>query len=292
MDINLNKKNTYNKNIPMFVINLEKEKKRKKHMQNIATNLNLKFTFIDAVYGRNLDPKIINSLCDHEQTKKILKRELFLGEIGVALSQMSIYQKMLDENIQEAVIFEDDVIIDSSIHEAIKAIPKYPKDWELVLLGYHRHFVSNKYHRISFRNRKRVSKNFKIVRFTELMHGAFGYIINLQGAKKLLYNLNQAIVEPVDHYTGDDKYINLYGISPRCVKIDWNLESTIQIDRSNNCETLNKINKNLSFKGKFKNRLNRFGLLKLAKKVNYSRSLYMDELIHLNNRLKKPKEYK
>ena len=279
--------------MPIFVINLKQDIKKKEHMQKQAIQNNLEFTFINAIYGKDFSQDEIDTICKHEETRKLLKRELFRGEIGVALSQKSIYQKMVDENIQEAVIFEDDIIIDKNFYEAISSTKKFPLDWELVLLGYHRHFISNKFYRISFRHQKRITSHCKIVRFTDTMDGAFGYVISLTGAKKLLKILNQGLVRPVDHYTGDSQYINLYGIYPKCVAVDIGIGSSINEERHAYWESTKKEkNKNLSRKEKLKEKLDEYGILSFIQIINRAKHTIQDELKHFPKQLKFLPPYK
>ena len=266
-----------NQAIPMFVINLKKEATRRAHMQTQAEALGLELIFIDAVYGKDLPQKDFDNICNHEKSQNILNRRLLRGEVGVALSQMSVYQKMLDENIQEAIIFEDDVNIDSSIIEVMQSTTKFPSDWELVLLGYYKHSTSNKLQYISRRKNQRISKNFKIVRFTTQMDGAHGYMINLRGAKRLLKTLKKGIVEPLDHYTGGEKHINVYGISPQCVTVDADLLNLSSIDKE---RKNTKNNSNLALSSTLKQKVYRY-------RKNYQR-----KLLHFIMSLKTPKQYR
>ena len=272
---------------PVFVINLKKDLKKRDTMQSMADRYAYKLNFIDAVYGKDLDQGYIDSVCNHEESIKLFNRPLFRGEVGVALSQMSIYKKMLDEDIEQAIIFEDDVIFDDSLGEVIKHIDDFPKDLELILLGYHRGFISNTKYRISFREKKQISKNFKVVRFTDKMDGAFAYLITKKGAKKLYDILNKSIIKAVDNYTGDDSYINLYGLWPKCVHVDASLESTINEERKMfNTQSAKK--KELSGVKRVLNSLGNFRPLQLLM------GKYMEiknELKHLPLILKKPKKY-
>ena len=224
-------------------------------MQNVAKKLGLDFSFIKAIYGKDLSNEEINDVCNHEATLKQLKRKLYPGEIGVSLSQMSIYKKMVNENIEHAVVLEDDAVVEEGIKEVLGNLKKLPLNWEIVLLGYYRHNATNTYDRLSFRQKKAITKKHKLVRFTEPMHGAHGYLINLRGAKKMLSILEKGLTLPLDLYTGDNRYINVYGVSPKCVSLDISLVSTIDEDRNkegtNEQAALNS--KNLSTLYKIKN---------------------------------------
>jgi len=282
---------TTQQNIPIFVINLKQDTHKKKHMQEMAEQYGFEFSFIEAIYGKELAQDNVDEICRHEESLKAINRKLFRGEVGVALSQMSIYQKMLDENIQDAIIFEDDVIINENLFEVINAIDKFPQDWEIVLLGYHRHFISNKFNRLSFRNRKKVSENFKIVRFTDVMDGAFGYIINQEGAKKMLKTLKKGIEKPVDCYTGNSKYINLYGLHPTCVSVDITIGSSINKERHEHWLINDTEQKQITKKDGIKNFLKKCGVLSFLQSLNAIRGTFQSELKHLPKRLKTPKKY-
>jgi len=60
-------------------------------------------------------------------------------------------------------------------------------------------------------------------------YGTHGYLLNLSGAKKL-YSLLNKIELPVDHYTGSDKYVNLYIIENPIITSDSELAAMSSIE--------------------------------------------------------------
>ena len=98
-------------NVPIFIVNLKRAVDRKKQIQQICKEYNLNVEFIEAVDGSLLNKEEIE--CVYSETKTIEKigRSLSKGEIGCALSHLAIYQKMLKENIKQAIIFEDDIVL-------------------------------------------------------------------------------------------------------------------------------------------------------------------------------------
>jgi len=207
--------------IPIFIVNLKKDIEKKQYMERILKKYKLKYEFVPAIYGKDLDSKIVKKVYNKKKAINLLGRELSLPEIGCALSHKNIYEKIVNEKIEKAIIFEDDIFLDKKFLEIYNnTFELFPKDWECILLCYYRNAFYKKNYCISFRNRKKISKNLKIIRFTALMHSTAGYIINQRGAKKLLKTLKkEKIYKPIDHYTGDDKHINLYGIYPKTVDI-------------------------------------------------------------------------
>ncbi len=279
--------------LSIFIINLKKDVNKKLHMQKLCDKYSLDYTFIEAIYGKELPRDIVSKIYNQEKAVKEIGRELTLGELGCALSHMKIYEKMVNENIENAIIFEDDISFDATILEAISSIKNFPTDWECVLLCYYRMAFYKKNYCINFRNRLQVGKRLKIVRFTALMHSTAAYVINQKGAKKLLSSMKEGIYKPVDHYTGDDQHVNLYGLYPKVVTIDSELgyNSTIALER-------NKLN-TVSEDNGLRKTLKRIGLFTFFKKINqkrqtvqfcFERFLYL--LLHFNDCIKKPKKYK
>jgi len=218
-------------NIPCFIINLEKDEQKKQQMQSICQKNNFTPTFIKAVYGKELTKEYIRSVADQSMAKDYLGRELALGEIGVALSQLSIYQQMIDSDIQVALILEDDVDFKINYQHFLQLTKELPEDWECVLLGHHARWSRDRDATTSAWSRKKVFENYKCVRFAELPVGAYGYIINKKGATKRLNDF-RIIDRPIDHWS--EKNLNLYGISPSIVKINDNFsdDSLLTQERS------------------------------------------------------------
>jgi len=284
--------------IPIFIINLKQDTEKKKHMQQLCNQYRLDCQFIDAVYGKEIDKNKLTKVYDKKRTLAEIGRELSVGEIGCTLSHMHIYQKMIDEHIEQAIIFEDDITFNNRIHDVFSSISNFPEDWECVLLHYHRNGTFRKRYCISFHDRKAVAKGLKIVRFTDLMHSTGAYIVNLAGAKKLLTHLEKGIYKPIDHYTGNENDVNLYGLHPRIVETDSkiHLQSILFKERNmlikNALEQRGKIKKPEKNIEKFRTILKKIGLHALFKKINDKRLDIMFYVKNFKMCLVKPKKYR
>jgi len=285
-------------NIPIFIVNLKKDSEKKEHMKKLCKHYVLDCQFTDAVDGKKLDQNELSEVYDSKRAQKEYGRKLSPGEIGCTLSHKEIYRKMVNEQIAQALIFEDDITFDDRIHDALSSISNFPIDWECVLLHYHRNNPFAKRYCISLYDRQVVGKGLKIVRFTELMHSTGAYIINLAGAKKLFANLEEGMYKPIDHYTGDEHDINLYGLHPRIVETDAkiHLQSAIlterNIARKSALEQAEKTDGKESSIEKFRKMLKRIGLHTLFKKINAKR---LDMLFYVKNFkmcLTKPEKYR
>ena len=116
----------------IFVINLERCVEKRKKMENRLNGLN--FTIMDACDGKNLS---ISEL--EKMNVGVLKewkdphsgRNITWGEVGCALSHYKIYEHCVKNNIENAVIFEDDAIpsnidtLDDDINDCLKLITEW-----------------------------------------------------------------------------------------------------------------------------------------------------------------------
>lgn len=214
--------------IPIYVINLKSSIDRKQYMETLCDEYGLYTTFIEAVYGKALSNSEVSSVYDKKKALKSIGRELMLGEIGCALSHKKVYQKMIDENIEVALVLEDDVTFESLLDKALNSVELFPKAWELVLLGHHSgHENQNEIPSLlSLWDRYSLNKDIQLGRLVGYGFGTYGYLINQRGARKLLNEL-ATIYRPIDHYTADDKLINVYAMSPTVVKVQQQFKTLI-----------------------------------------------------------------
>lgn len=214
--------------LKIFVINLEKDIKRKEHMENLLNKYNLKYEIVKAVDGNKLTEQELNSLrIDKEGSLKILKRPLKKSEIGCLLSHRKIYEKILTENIQLALILEDDIFFEEDLIDFLKLEDiLFPPKWEIILLGSH-----NDGENIPLDpfKRKKIFKKYEIGIPLFFPYGTHGYLVNKKGAIKL-YKNTEVIYKPIDHYTGDLKEINMFIVSPVLIKLEQNIANNSNIN--------------------------------------------------------------
>ncbi len=144
---------------------------------------------------------------------------------------------MLAEDIKEAIILEDDAILNQQFIETVHtARTLLPKDWQLLLLGYgeshtFKEFRGGKKSNLQYICRVPIAKSpsadLGIVLPLSRSGGTFAYLINQSGAKQLLEK-TQPLSRPIDRYTGDRKIINVYCVEPRCASFNKVLQSTLK----------------------------------------------------------------
>ena len=122
------------KTIPIFIINLPKDKYRKEFMANQMHDLRLQYEFVEGKLGT--DPEVVSS-CDNTLAIKEHGKVLTTGEKGCAFSHRSIYERMLRENIPKALILEDDAVLPKNISQILdKELSRKNINWEWLSFDY------------------------------------------------------------------------------------------------------------------------------------------------------------
>jgi GR25 family glycosyltransferase involved in LPS biosynthesis len=120
--------------IPIFIINLPKDKDRRAFQEKQMKELDLPFQFVDAFYGD--DPVVVAS-CDDELAKKEHGKVLMKGEKGCAYSHRFCYEIMEKENIPCALVMEDDVVLPKDFKTILtQELHRTPRSWGWISFDY------------------------------------------------------------------------------------------------------------------------------------------------------------
>lgn len=221
------KKNIYNNYDKIYFINLEKRKDRYKRFNVKFKNsdFNMNYELFKAIDGKQVDlGKYVtqNTLNEILQTERNGKRkyhyQLTRGAIGCYLSHMNIWKDILDNNINQALILEDDANLPKNLNEILEDKIKYiPKDYDIILLG------------CKCLKCKKMERYKKVKRFW-LTHS---YIITNNCIKKI-YDKMFPIKQQIDSEISDlSDLINIYALDINVVN-QYNSKSDIQIPINNN----------------------------------------------------------
>jgi GR25 family glycosyltransferase involved in LPS biosynthesis len=190
-----------------FVINLKKREDRKKHVQETYPKIPfMDMEIIQACDGKEpknntkqMNQEVINFI--ELMTKNNNKLNgMKYGELGCWVSHFSIWKKMISENIDRALILEDDL---TEFHDNFESILK-----DLTTIE------SNKYYIIwlnflhcATKDPTKLTPNVYYGKHANIdsFYGTYGYILSLNGAKLLLNYINnsyknQTIVLGLDRF--------------------------------------------------------------------------------------------
>lgn len=169
----------------IFYINLDRRPDRRKNIESQIKRVGLQSMAerIEAVDGRKLDINKVDPNVITEKGKKDAldnKQRVYIpltkGGIGCAMSHRKAYEKILDENLDAALILEDDsTLSDDFLIKMQELEGNVPKDYDMLFLGYAPSALKYFY-----------PKNNKYYGKTKKIYGLYGYIVTKEGAKKLL----------------------------------------------------------------------------------------------------------
>lgn len=189
-----------------IVISLKTAKNRREHIESQFGQQNINFTFFDA-----LTPDLASRLAK-ETFATNLESYLSCGELACFMSHVSVWQKMLDEEIPYLAIFEDDVYLGENASEFLNHKHWIKKKWNIIKLE-----AFSKKVKLGSDSEK-LKNQREILQLKGRHVGGAGYILSLEAAHYLLNLIQQIeIKEPLDHILFDPKYhddVSLYQMRP------------------------------------------------------------------------------
>lgn len=93
----------------VFILTLEAHD-RSEALQSMLRAQNVEYQVVFGIDGRNGLPAEYEAQIDREKTKTVFGREMSDGEYACALSHQLIYQKIIEQGLKRAVVFEDDAL--------------------------------------------------------------------------------------------------------------------------------------------------------------------------------------
>lgn len=172
-----------------YVISLPSEIKRRTHILTEFSSKNIEFDFLDA-----LTPK--TALSKAKSMGLVIQNSYMTdGEVSCFMSHVSLWEKMINENISHLAIFEDDVILGENINQFLSSSDWFRDDWNIVKIE-----KFNKRVVLSNLDAESPSPERKLKQLLSKHYGCAGYILSLNAAKELITYLekNPTLI-PLDH---------------------------------------------------------------------------------------------
>lgn len=212
---------------PIYVVSLRHARERRRMIRDELNAVGLDFSFCDAVYGKKLsrkDQKLFSSF----RTYKNMGRDLHPNEKGCFLSHLSIWNRMVERKIDEAIILEDDINVDQEFARVVSDRASWlPDKWGIV------NFSWDTFGHHEFEEVRLIPghEEYKVFRFphSRYVSRTSGYMINLQAAR-ILTESAVPIAMAADTYLGNyrNHRLDTFGIMPRLVT--WGDQETTIID--------------------------------------------------------------
>ena len=213
----------------VYLINLDKRPDRLEEFNTAyeKSNIPIPFTRISAVNGKNieLDNEMLLTNLARDEINEYINTgyrtkhyQLTKGAIGCYLSHVNTWEKILKDNREIALIFEDDTTLPSNIQTVLNNRMKAaPPDWDIMLLGVQCHTCKGLETRPGF---------VKVERFW-LTHA---YMIKKRGIEKIFKSGTIfPISQQIDSYLSElSNHVNIYALNPSVCNQKNNLGTDIQ----------------------------------------------------------------
>ena len=192
--------------LPVFYINLERDKERRSQIECELKQVNL-----GAIRIRAVGPLLPHG---------IFAETLSAGEIGAYASHMKAWSTLLVSSHPHALVLEDDARVPGNLAELVDlTIDALPKDWDLV------HLYDDEGR--PARPLCPVGDDHKLVRHARVPRGCVGYLISRSGAQKLSRQELRCWPVDTDFRRPWHFQLNSYGVRPPLVKHDSQFPSAI-----------------------------------------------------------------
>ncbi|WP_449543510.1 glycosyltransferase family 25 protein [Enterobacter ludwigii] len=208
--------NQHKDHMRIFIINLKSSPERRAKMEAQLNALGLPHEFIEAVDGKLMSEN------ERKSVSQKINYAFVPGEIGCALSHQKIYKKMIEDNIENAFILEDDVILNESFKKIAQTLI-IPSDKSTVVLLSR----PNKYFKKPL---KKITGSYHLHK-TQQATTAHCYALNKKAAQSLLNGL-YPIWMTADKWSlfEDLSMISVYSVMPTPVHLsDESKASTINV---------------------------------------------------------------
>jgi glycosyl transferase family 25 len=203
------------RSLPVFVINLQADTQRRRHMSPLLAALGLTGEFVAAVDGRSLS-EADRVAYDQDRALRVYGVAMLDTELGCYLSHYRLYERIVREGIETALILEDDLEISPDLPVLLQDLLTRPdNEWLVVRLESLRHRVRTPPSAEFLGKRVAdLSGGAGLYRLRTHVLGAGAYLIRREGAARML-EYGRRIFMPIDH-TMDRFWEN--GILPYVVR--------------------------------------------------------------------------
>ncbi|XP_062285171.1 procollagen galactosyltransferase 2-like [Scomber scombrus] len=182
----------------IFLINLKRRADRRERMLSSLAVLGINVTLTEAVDGKALNSSQLQAMgidmlpgYKDPYSDRVLTR----GEIGCFLSHYNIWKQVVQQELQQVFVLEDDVRFEPRFCSRLVAIMKNVQgsglDWDLIYVGRKRLQVKEPEHWV---------KGISNLVHPGYSYWTLGYVLSLQGAKKLLHAKPLNKMLPVDEF--------------------------------------------------------------------------------------------
>lgn len=203
----------------IFVINLDASTSRMRESRNQLCEFD--FERVSAVDGSKLEHHELRQFYDDNLNRQQYHCALTHGEIGCYLSHRKVWQKIVDEHLDFALVLEDDFINNADISRLMHDVARIKQPWHCIKLA---EFPIKR--KVVF-SEKLGNANLGV--YNKIPAKTCAQLVSLLGAKHLLA-MSEKFGRPVDmdiqHWWESD--LKIFGLQPYPFAINESIGSDIE----------------------------------------------------------------
>ena len=207
--------------LDVYVINLATSTKRWERTSARLSELGISHERFDAIDGRQ-NPHSLFERYDDRQREKYRRKALSGGELGCFASHFLLWQKCIELN-KPIVVLEDDLIINSSLPEALNIAQE-----QIVNLRYLR--LAGTYPKPKTFKKIKSLGQFDLVDHIRGPAGTLGYVISPSAANALIKHAEKwfiAVDDYMDHYWWHS--VDCYSLMPFSIEVAENDSDIVRV---------------------------------------------------------------
>ncbi|XP_076866134.1 procollagen galactosyltransferase 1 [Brachyhypopomus gauderio] len=182
----------------IFMINLQRRADRRERMLRALREQEIDCKIVAAVDGKAMNVSEIQSMGIHMlpgYSDPYHGRPLTKGELGCFLSHYNIWKEIVERGLKTSLVIEDDlrfeIFFKRRLHNLLREVESEGLDWDLIYIGRKRMQVDHP---------EKAVRNIHNLVEADYSYWTLGYMMSLQGAKKLLRAEPLSKMLPVDEF--------------------------------------------------------------------------------------------
>jgi GR25 family glycosyltransferase involved in LPS biosynthesis len=225
--------------IPIFVITLPQATQKQELMKKRMQSLGIPFEFVWGVDGRLLSQEELQKAFDKRKSYNYLKWyrnrtagiELTRGEIGAVLAHRKVYQKMVDEHIERAIVMENGTFVSDDFESVVEKVvacikQEFIKNNLIIKLDTLLSLPTNRGYCVKLKNimnklmrpvQIKIDNELAIIKTPVIFGGAVGYYIDNAAAQTML-SLNYPVFITSDEWNYFARFITVRALNKTIVR--------------------------------------------------------------------------
>ncbi len=200
----------------ILVINLDRSADRLASISSQLERVGMSFERVAAFDGKALSDEFVQEHSPKRVVSKTYHRALSNAEVACSLSHQKAWRKIIDDDLDFAIVLEDDCELLNNFTDTVNLIAGLPADsWDFIkLYALRRGGGENIAKSIDY-------KGHTFVTYHRYPLGFVGQAVSRRGAEKLVKNLRY-VTQPIDGQLKSWWEVGVYpfGLLPYCVTTD------------------------------------------------------------------------